>query len=279
VETGHNDYLRSCAAHDLVRGFKNRTFWLMETQPGHVNWLPINGSQRPGEARAMAWHAIAHGADAVLYWQWRSALGGQEQYHGTLVDQSGRPRPILDEVRRLGREIAAASPAIADTIPDDAHVAILNSYPSRWSIEMQRHHADFDYVEHLVHHYRPFASRNVAVDIVSPAAPLDDYRLVVAPALAVLHDGIEDRLLRFVEGGGHLVLTIRSALKDPDNAITSRAQNAGSDLARSSVVRAVAEISAVLRASSLGLEARRRTAEPEYLPMPVTIPAPPSSSR
>jgi beta-galactosidase len=218
VETGHNDYLRSGAAHDLVRGFKNRTFWLMETQPGHVNWLPVNGSQRPGEARAMAWHAIAHGADAVLYWQWRSALGGQEQYHGTLVDQSGRPRPIFEEIRRLGGEIAAASPAIADTMMADASVAILNSYPSRWSIEAQRHHAEFDYVEHLVHHYRPFASRNVAVDIVSPAARLDGYRIVVAPALVVLHDGVEERLRRFVKGGGHLVLTIRSALKDADNA-------------------------------------------------------------
>jgi beta-galactosidase len=218
VEAGHNDYLRSGAAHDLVRGFKSRTFWLMETQPDHVSWKPVNGSQRPGEARAMAWHAIAHGADAVLYWQWRSALGGQEQYHGTLVDQSGRPRPIYDEVRRLGAEIAAASPAIADTTVMDASVAILNSYPSRWSIEMQRHHADFDYVEHLIHHYRPFAHRNVAVDVVSPTAPLDGYRIVVAPALVVLHDGVEERLRRFVERGGHLVLTIRSALKDVDNA-------------------------------------------------------------
>jgi beta-galactosidase len=232
VETGHNDYLRSGAAHDLVRGFKNRTFWLMETQPGHVNWLPINGSQRPGEARAMAWHAIAHGADAVLYWQWRSALGGQEQYHGTIIDQSGRPRPIFEEIRRLGAEIAAASPAIADTATDGAGVAILNSYPSRWSIEAQRHHADFDYVEHLVHHYRAFAVRNVAVDIVSPAASLDGYRIVVAPALVVLHDGGEDRLRRFVEAGGHLVITIRTALKDSDNAfIPARQPGPLADLA------------------------------------------------
>jgi beta-galactosidase len=218
VETGHNDYQRSGAAHDLVRGFKDRSFWLMETQPGHVNWLPVNGSQRPGEARAMAWHAIAHGADAVLYWQWRSALGGQEQYHGTLIDQSGQPRPIFEEIRRLGREIAAASPLLGGSTPVAARVALLNSYPSRWSIETQRHHTDFDYVEHLVHHYRSFASRNIAVDVISVARPLDGYRVVVAPALVVLHDGIDERLRTFVQQGGHLVLTIRSAMKDADNA-------------------------------------------------------------
>jgi beta-galactosidase len=224
VETGHNDYLRSGAAHDLVRGFKNRTFWLMETQPGHVNWLPVNGSQRPGEARAMAWHAIAHGADAVLYWQWRSALGGQEQYHGTLIDQAGRPRPIFDEIRRLGGEVAAAAHALGGSTPAPAPVALLHSYPSRWSIEAQPHHADFNYVEHLVHHYRGFASRNIAVDIVSPTSDLAGYRVVVAPALLVLHDGIEERLRGFVRRGGHLVLTIRSAMKDADNAFVPARQ-------------------------------------------------------
>jgi beta-galactosidase GanA len=46
----------------------------------------------------MDWHAVAHGADAIVYWQWRSALGGQEQLHGTLVDQSGRRDPFYDEL-------------------------------------------------------------------------------------------------------------------------------------------------------------------------------------
>jgi beta-galactosidase len=219
VETGHNDYLSSGAAHDLVRGFKRRNFWLMETQPGHVNWQPINATQRPGEVRTMAWQAIAHGADAVLYWQWRSALGGQEQFHGALLDASGRPRPVLDEVSRLGRELEAASPILAMSVVAPSGVALLNSYPSRWSLEGQRQHASFDYVEHLVHYYRPFARRNVAVDVVASTAPLGGYRVVVAPALTVLDEGDGERLRDFVEGGGHLVLTIRTGVKDADNAV------------------------------------------------------------
>ena len=42
VGTGHNDYTESGAAHDLIRGFKRRNFWLMETQPGSVNWSTVN---------------------------------------------------------------------------------------------------------------------------------------------------------------------------------------------------------------------------------------------
>jgi len=219
VETGHNDYLSSGAAHDLVRGFKRRNFWLMETQPGHVNWQPVNAMQRPGEVRAMAWEAIAHGADAVLYWQWRSAMGGQEQFHGALLDASGRPRPVLEQVRRLGRELAAASPILAGSTVPPSTVAMLNSYPSRWSLETQRQHEDFDYVKHLVHYYRPFARRNVAVDLISSSAALGGYQIVVAPALTVLADGEAERLRRFVEDGGHLVLTIRTGVKDVDNAL------------------------------------------------------------
>jgi beta-galactosidase len=124
-------------------------------------------------------------------------------------------------VGRLGREFRAASPILAGSTVPPSDVAILNSYPSRWSIEGQRHHAGFDYVEHLVHFYQPFRRRNVAVDVVSPDAPLDGYRVVVTPALTVLDDEQAGRLRTFVEGGGHLVLTVRTAVKDPDNAFRS----------------------------------------------------------
>ncbi|HZG67384.1 MAG TPA: beta-galactosidase, partial [Herpetosiphonaceae bacterium] len=73
VGTGHLDYLDNGAAHDLTRGFKRKNFWLMETQPGNVNWSTVNNALDRGEVRAMAWHAVGHGADCVSYWQWRSA--------------------------------------------------------------------------------------------------------------------------------------------------------------------------------------------------------------
>jgi len=218
IGTGHHDYLTSGVKHDLTRGFKCQNFWLMETQPANVNWSSINNALNKGEARAMAWHAVAHGADAVLYWQWRSALGGQEQYHGTLVDHSGQPRPFYEEVRQLGRDFAATSALLCgSTITSD--VALLNSYDSRWSIQWQRHHRDFDYVAHFNHYYRPLAARNIAADVISADTPPDDYKLVIAPALLILNESRVARLRDFVEQGGHLVLTIRCGMKDDYNAL------------------------------------------------------------
>jgi len=218
VGTGHHDYLGIGATHDLTRGFKRRGFWLMETQPGSVNWSRINNVLDRGEVRAMAWTAVAHGAEAVLYWQWRSAPGGQEQYHGTVVGQDGEPRPLYEEIQQIGRDFAAAS-QVLDGSEVKANAAILNSYGDRWSIHWQRHHAEFDYVVHAGAYYRPLASRNIPVDIISSEEELSGYKLVVAPCLLMLSSAEVANLVRYVEGGGHLVLTIRSGMKDEWNAL------------------------------------------------------------
>jgi beta-galactosidase len=223
IGTGHNDHLATGAAHDLTRGFKRRNFWVMETQPGNVNWSGVNNSLDKGEARAMAWQAVAHGADAIAYWQWRSALGGQEQYHGTLVDQAGKPRPFYSEVQQIGKEFAVLSAVIAGSEPK-AKVAMLNDYDSRWSIQWQRHQREFDYVEHFKHYYRALKARNVNVDILSAqsitdATQLSDYRLVIAPALLIVNEVQAAALNDYVTKGGHLVITVRTGMKDTYNAL------------------------------------------------------------
>jgi beta-galactosidase len=218
VGTGHLDYLSNGAAHDLTRGFKRRNFWLMETQPGNVNWSGINNALHKGEVRAMAWHAVGHGADAVLYWQWRSALNGQEQYHGSLVGPDGRPRPLYGEVAQLGKEFTQASDALANTVPA-AQVALLHSYAFRWAIDYQRHHQDFDPVAHLLSFYRPVRAQGYGIDILHPQAPLASYPLVIAPHLQLLPEALAELLRTYVHGGGHLVLGPRSGVKDPFNAL------------------------------------------------------------
>jgi beta-galactosidase len=231
VGMGHHDYLSSGVLHDLVRGFKRQNFWLIETQPGSINWKPINSTLNRGEARTMAWHAVAHGADAILYWQWRSALGGQEQLHGTLVDQSGRPRPFYEEAQLLGKDFAAVSPILAGS-EIKASVAMLNDYDSLWSIRWQPHHRDFDYEKLFTHFYRPLASLNVAADVVSAKGLSDveqlaNYKLVIAPALLLQNQTMVETLQKYAAEGGHLVLTIRSGMKDQYNALLPQRQPAG----------------------------------------------------
>jgi beta-galactosidase len=223
VGQGHLDVVRNGATHDLTRGFLRKNFWVMETQPGAVNWAPINNALDKGEVRAMAWHDIGHGADTVSYWQWRSALNGQEQYHGTLVGPDGTPVPLYDEVAQVGREFAKAAPVLAGTSPK-SQVAILHSYDSRWAINWQKFNGDYDPVKELLSYYGPIRQIAQSVDIISPTAPLDDYKLVVAPGLNVASEAIAQHLIEYVQKGGNLVLGQRSLMKDDDNSLWPQRQ-------------------------------------------------------
>jgi beta-galactosidase len=223
VGEGHLDPARNGAAHDLTRGFLRKNFWVMETQPGSVNWAPINNSLDKGEVRAMAWHDIGHGADTVSYWQWRSALNGQEEYHGTLVGADGTPVPLFAEIQQIGEEFAKAGAALAGTLPK-SEVAILHSYDSRWAINWQRHNADYDPVAEIVSYYKPLRAISQSIDVIPPTAPLNSYKLVVAPGLNVLSDAATKNLMDYVQQGGHLVLGQRSAMKDDDNGLQAQRQ-------------------------------------------------------
>ena len=221
--TGHLDPLRSGATHDLVRGWKQKNFWVMEMPPGFVDWGSVSNSLDRGETRAMAWHAIGHGADCIAFWQWRSALNGQEQYHGSLVGPDGEPVPVYAEAAQAGRDFAKAAPVLAGTEPR-SDVAVIHDYDSRWAIEFNPFSNRYDQMQILIDYYRALREPTQAVDIVTPAMDLSRYKLVVAPSLNVVSPELAARLGDYVRAGGHLVLGPRTGMKTESNALSRERQ-------------------------------------------------------
>jgi beta-galactosidase len=218
VGTGHLDPDSNGISHDAMRGLKRENIWIIETQPGSVNWSPLNNSLDKGEVRAMAWHDVGHGADEVSYWQWRSALNGQEEIHGTLVGPDGEPEPLLEEVAQTAKEFAQLQGAFRDTrVVSD--VALLQDYESRWAINWQKHTEKYDQFAILKSYYHALRKISSSADIVSPDVSLDQYKLVVAPDLCLLPRERAAHLVEYVKNGGHLVLGPRSGLKDEFNAL------------------------------------------------------------
>jgi len=203
---------------DFARGIQRKNTWVIETQPGFVNWDKTNACLDKGEVRRLVWHCVAHGADAVLFWQWRSALGGQEQYHGSLVAADGTPRPLYAEAAQIGAELAAAAKQLAGTTIQTP-VAILDSYPDRWALTAQRHHAEYDPAQHLRSFYAPLRAAGLDVDFAMPGDDLSPYRLVIAPHLHILTPAVAEQLVAFVRSGGHLLLGPRTGFKDEHNAL------------------------------------------------------------
>lgn len=221
--TGHLDPDRSGSTHDLVRGWKQRNFWVLEMPPGFVDWSSVSNSLDRGETRAMAWHSVAHGADCVAYWQWRSALNGQEQYHGSLVGPDGEPVPVYAEAAQAGREFARAAAVIAGTSPAP-QVALIHDYDSRWAIDFNRFSKRYEQLEVLHSYYKALRQQSQSVDIIVPTADLARYKLIVAPSLNVVSADLAKSLTDWVERGGHLVLGPRSGMKNEFNALNTERQ-------------------------------------------------------
>jgi beta-galactosidase GanA len=90
--------------HDTMRGLKGSNFRVMEQQPGQGGWQMVSMPARPGEMRLWAYQSIAHGADGILFFRWRTALAGAEQYwHGSL-DHHAQPGRRFTETRRMWDE-------------------------------------------------------------------------------------------------------------------------------------------------------------------------------
>jgi beta-galactosidase len=133
----------------------------------------------------MAWHDVGHGADELSYWQWPSALNGQEEIHGTLPGPDGEPVPLLDEVAATAREFAELQDAFRDTRVV-SQVAMLNDYDSRWAIAWQKHTEKYDQFAILKSYYHALRKISQSIDIISADARLDQYKLVVAPDLYLI---------------------------------------------------------------------------------------------
>ena len=204
--------------HDLYRSALDRPFWVMEQQPGDVNWPPYAPQPADGAMRLWAHHAVGHGADAVLYFRWRRCRQGQEQYHAGLRERDGSPDRGFYDAATVAEELEEFGGTDA-LEPVDADVAILHEYDNWWAITAQPHAPDFDYWEHLRTYYAALRARGVDVDVVQPTADLGRYDAVVAPTLHLVDEDLATNVDAYVRDGGHLLATIRTGVKTRANQL------------------------------------------------------------
>ena len=174
--------------HDLYRAVgREGRWWVMEQQPGPVNWAPYNPAPLPGMVRLWSWEAFAHGAEVVSYFRWRQAPFAQEQLHAGLRNPDDSAAAGLAEARQVAGELTA----MPDVAPMQAPVALVFDYASDWCWKIQPQGADFDYFRLVFSAYRALRRMGLSVDILpSTATELDGYKLILAPGLAQIPDAL-----------------------------------------------------------------------------------------
>jgi len=205
--------------HDLMRSLGGGDpFMLMEQAAGRVNWRQVNGMKHPGLMRYHSFQAVAHGADAVMFFQWRQSQRGSEQFHSAMVPHAGEASRSFGEIRNLGVELAALAPMAGSRI--DADVGLYVDYDSWWSSEFETAPtSSAPYTADLLLWYGALRDRNLPVDMVSADTPLEGYRLLVVPRLFLISEALAERLEAWVASGGVLLVTAGSAWIDETTAV------------------------------------------------------------
>ncbi len=216
----HAGHLAPALGADAMRGLKRQKTWVMEQQAGPVGWGTML-SPAPAQVRLWTYQAVAHGAEAVLFFRWRTARFGTEQHWHGILEADGTARGRYREVRALSSELRRVSHQLSAATPL-AHVALLHDYDSRFALQVQPTNGALGYESTVLGHYQALRGLGLGVDVLPDANELERYRLIVAPNIVVVDRELASALAAYVDGGGTLVLAPRTAVKDRFNVTPER---------------------------------------------------------
>lgn len=203
---------KTAFVHDINRSLKGgQPFMLMESTPSVTNWQPVSKLKRPGMHALSSIQAVAHGADTVLYFQWRKSRGGFEKFHGAVVDHCGHENTrVFKDVKEVGEMLKMLDPIIGTSVKSE--VAIIYDWENNWAIEDAKgpRQEKKDYLLTCQSHYRPFWSKGVPVDVIDMENDFNRYKLLIAPMLYMIKDGVAEKVKQFVKRGGTFVTTYLS---------------------------------------------------------------------
>jgi len=203
---------------DVARGMKGgQNYLLMETEAqGFAQWVPY-----PGQLRLQAFSHLASGANMVEYWHWHSIHNSAETYWKGLLSHDFEPNPTYEEAKTIGADFKRLSSHLID-LKKKNDVAIL------FSNEALTAYNDFGpgtYNNILRPFYDVLYNMNVGVDFVDPSSKeIENYKLLIVPALYAAPDSLLQRLNRFVKNGGHIVYTYKSGFADEHNKVRTARQ-------------------------------------------------------
>ena len=203
---------------DFMRGAKKQNFWITEAIMGAQGHDVIGYLPRPNQAKMWSYQGIAHGCSSLMYFRYRGATKGAEQYCYGIIDQDNTKRRKFYEVQSFFNEMKANEDLVESKV--DAKVAVVYDYESMASFRIQRQSFLFDYKQEVYRLYRPFFENNVTMDVIPSDASFDEYEVLLVPVMIVFKKEVQERIREFVKAGKTVVLSFRNSVKDYYNNLT-----------------------------------------------------------
>src|ERR1035437_3754075 len=193
---------------------------VMEIQPGPVNWGGYNPLLLPGTVRMWLYHTFAAGGKLACSYRFRQILYSSEQYHaGVILTDGVTPSPGGEEYMQFMKEIKDLRKQYNPNakIPEKLaarSTAIVWNLENYWTIDRQKQTFQWDAWNYPVKFLELGKSLGAPVDVVPETADLSKYKFVIVPAYEMVDSTLVKKWNEYVEKGGHLILTCRSATKD-----------------------------------------------------------------
>lgn len=205
-------------ALDYIRGLKGENFWITEAIMGAQGHDVTGFLPRPNQAKMWSYQSMAHGADSLMYFRYRGATKGAEQFCYGIIDADNVKRRKFYEVQSFFHDIIKYREAMEAPVKNEA--AIVYDYDSLASFRIQRQSILLDPAAEMQKFYKAFYDQNVGVDVIPEDREFSSYKVVILPQMIITKSEMEEKVEAFVKNGGTVIVTYRHAVKDADNNVT-----------------------------------------------------------
>ena len=204
-------------ALDYIRGLKGENFWITEAIMGAQGHDVTGFLPRPNQAKMWSYQSMAHGADSLMYFRYRGATKGAEQFCYGIIDADNVKRRKFYEVQSFFHDIIKYREAMEAPVKNEA--AIVYDYDSLASFRIQRQSILLDPAAEMQKFYKAFYDQNVGVDVIPEDREFSSYKVVILPQMIITKPEMEEKVEAFVKSGGTVIVTYRHAVKDADNNV------------------------------------------------------------
>ena len=213
---------------DLIRSLKQNNYLVIETEAqGFPGWTPYKG-----QLRLQAYSHLASGANSVMYWHWHSIHNSFETYWKGLLSHDFQENATYREACTIGNEFARLGKYLVN-LKKKNEVAVLVSNEALtalncFRIQEQAPGADAKsiyYNDVMRWMYDTLYHMNVECDFIWPESEnLEQYKAIVVPALYAAPDELLIRLKQYVENGGTLIASFKTAFANENVKVSHQVQ-------------------------------------------------------
>jgi beta-galactosidase len=200
---------------DYIRGLKGDNFWITEAIMGAQGHDVTGFLPRPDQAKMWSYQGMARGCNSMMYFRYRGATKGAEQFCYGVIDSDNRKRRKFREVQSFFNDIKNYSDQLDTKIKSD--VAILYDYDSLAAFRIQRQSILLDTTAEMQKIYKQFYDENIMVDVIPASRDISGYKIVVVSNMIITDEAMTKKLEDFTANGGKLIVTYRTAIKNRDN--------------------------------------------------------------